>query len=395
MSEKLYFAYGSNMNLDQMAFRCPEAEVVGVVRVDDYRLTFCGSSYAGVATILPQPGSHVDGVLWRISEADEKHLDFYEGFPRLYGKEPIEVTDHNGQKMTVMVYTMNSPFKECLMPPSEGYLDCISKTRRANMGEAPMYYVQNSHPAIISRETFHMAQVEIARRKALQPSVEKKASTAVGKYSRYALSEVLVCGECGSRYKRVTWSAGGKRIVWRCSNRLENGKKYCRTSPTLKEEELHAAIVRAINKFNSQDRSTYLELMKATICEAIGIKPNTEEIDELKRRIEALNKSMMDIVQQAVRNNEDMEDHESEFKEISDTILLFRKRISELEQIQTQDAAAADRMAQIQAIIDDREAHQDVYDDSIVRQMVECIKVFPDGRLEVYFGGGYCVEERI
>ena len=274
-------------------------------------------------------------------------------------------------------------------------VDCISKTRRANMGEAPMYYVQNSHPAIISRETFHMAQVEIARRKALQPSVEKKASTAVGKYSRYALSEVLVCGECGSRYKRVTWSAGGKRIVWRCSNRLENGKKYCRTSPTLKEEELHAAIVRAINKFNSQDRSTYLELMKATICEAIGIKPNTEEIDELKRRIEALNKSMMDIVQQAVRNNEDMEDHESEFKEISDTILLFRKRISELEQIQTQDAAAADRMAQIQAIIDDREAHQDVYDDSIVRQMVECIKVFPDGRLEVYFGGGYCVEERV
>ena len=125
LSEKLYFAYGSNMNLDQMAFRCPEAEVVGVVRVDDYRLTFCGSSYAGVATILPQPGSHVDGVLWRISEADEKHLDFYEGFPRLYGKEPIEVTDHNGQKMTVMVYTMNSPFKECLMPPSEGYLGGI------------------------------------------------------------------------------------------------------------------------------------------------------------------------------------------------------------------------------------------------------------------------------
>lgn len=121
----LYFAYGSNMNLDQMAFRCPDAEVIGAVRLDDYRLTFCGSSYAGVATILPQPGGHVDGVLWNISEADERHLDFYEGYPRLYGKEPIEVTDHNGQKMTVMVYTMNSPFKECLMPPSEGYLGGI------------------------------------------------------------------------------------------------------------------------------------------------------------------------------------------------------------------------------------------------------------------------------
>lgn len=72
------------MNLDQMAFRCPDASVVGVVRVEDYRLTFCGSGYAGVATILPQPGSHVDGVLWRISAADEKHLDFYEGYSRMF-----------------------------------------------------------------------------------------------------------------------------------------------------------------------------------------------------------------------------------------------------------------------------------------------------------------------
>lgn len=311
--------------------------------------------------------------------------------------ENIKVLGKKFSFSHVMVYNVLRNEKYCgdSILQKTVTVDCISKTRRNNMGEAPMYYVQNSHPAIISRETYHMTQAEIARRKALTPSSEKKATTYTGKYSKYALSEVLICGECGSRYKRVTWSAGGKRIVWRCMNRLENGKKYCKTAPTLKEEELHAAIVRAINQFNRQDRSTYLELMKATIGEAIGFHSNTEEIDELKRRIEALNKSMMALVQQAVRNNEDMEDHESEFKEMSDSILLFRKRISELEQIQTQDAAASDRMAQIQAIIDDREAHQDVYDDSIVRQMVECIKVFPDGRLEVYFGGGYCVEERI
>lgn len=311
--------------------------------------------------------------------------------------ENIKVPGKKFSFSHVMVYNVLRNEKYCgdSILQKTVTVDCISKTRRNNMGEAPMYYVQNSHPAIISRETYHMTQAEIARRKALTPSSEKKATTYTGKYSKYALSEVLICGECGSRYKRVTWSAGGKRIVWRCMNRLENGKKYCKTAPTLKEEELHAAIVRAINQFNRQDRSTYLELMKATIGEAIGFHSNTEEIDELKRRIEALNKSMMALVQQAVRNNEDMEDHESEFKEMSDSILLFRKRISELEQIQTQDAAASDRMAQIQAIIDDREAHQDVYDDSIVRQMVECIKVFPDGRLEVYFGGGYCVEERI
>lgn len=111
MEKLLYFAYGSNMNLDQMAFRCPDAEVVGVVRVDDYRLTFCGNGSAGVATILPQVGSHVDGVLWRISQEDEKSLDFYEGYPRLYGKESLEVTDSNGQKITATFSKVSEPEK--------------------------------------------------------------------------------------------------------------------------------------------------------------------------------------------------------------------------------------------------------------------------------------------
>ena len=80
--EKLYFAYGSNMNLNQMAFRCPDAEVVESVRLEGYRLAFrTNGGGNGVATILPEEGSCVDGVLWRISEQDEQHLDHYEGFP--------------------------------------------------------------------------------------------------------------------------------------------------------------------------------------------------------------------------------------------------------------------------------------------------------------------------
>ena len=74
--EKLYFAYGSNMNLNQMAFRCPDAEVVESVRLEGYRLAFrTNGGGNGVATILPEEGSYVDGVLWRISERDEQHLD--------------------------------------------------------------------------------------------------------------------------------------------------------------------------------------------------------------------------------------------------------------------------------------------------------------------------------
>lgn len=75
---------------------------------------------------------------------------------------------------------------------------------------------------IISRELFHKTQEELARRMSREPNSTKTATTATGKYSRYALSNVMICAECGSRYKRVTWtSRGKKRVVWRCISRLD------------------------------------------------------------------------------------------------------------------------------------------------------------------------------
>lgn len=119
----MYFAYGSNMNLEQMGFRCPDAEVVETVRLEGYRLAFCGNdSNSGVATILPEEGSHVDGVLWQISEQDEKRLDYYEGWPRLYGKEPFQVKKTNGRSVEAMAYTMNAPYKDSPALPSQSYL---------------------------------------------------------------------------------------------------------------------------------------------------------------------------------------------------------------------------------------------------------------------------------
>lgn len=126
MAETLYFAYGSNMDLDQMEFRCPAAEVVGNVRLDGYRLTFCSRNPdSGVATILPQKGSHVDGVLWKITQDCEKSLDHYEGYPYLYGKETIHVQAEDGSSYESMVYVMNAPYKDCPARPSRFYLDGI------------------------------------------------------------------------------------------------------------------------------------------------------------------------------------------------------------------------------------------------------------------------------
>ena len=275
-------------------------------------------------------------------------------------------------------------------------VDCISKTRKANQGEAPMYIVENNHPAIISREVFNRAQEELIRRQALRAKSDKTSITATGKYSKYALTEVLQCAECGSRYRRVTWTAHGrKKIVWRCISRLDYGTKHCKDSITVEEEALHGAVVRALNRFHTEDESTYLTLMKATIGEAIGINGGSEEIDLLTRRIDTLNKRMLDLVNETVAAGKDVESSEDEFKGISDQIEQLNRRIAAIQESIHKDGSRQARLEEIQSIIAKRSANETQYDDSIVRQMIECIKVHSDGRLTIIFGGGYEIEETL
>lgn len=106
MSNKLYLAYGSNLNLEQMAHRCPSAKVVGATTLHDYQLLFRGQHGGAVATVEPLEGSSVPCLLWEITPDDEMELDRYEGFPFLYRKETVKVK--LGRKVIeAMVYIMN------------------------------------------------------------------------------------------------------------------------------------------------------------------------------------------------------------------------------------------------------------------------------------------------
>ena len=100
---RLYIAYGSNLNLRQMAHRCPSARVVGQSILQDYELLFRGSLRAAVATVEPKPGGRVPVLIWSIRPRDEKSLDIYEGWPRFYRKEDITVK-LNGKPVSAMIY---------------------------------------------------------------------------------------------------------------------------------------------------------------------------------------------------------------------------------------------------------------------------------------------------
>ncbi|MCI8379112.1 MAG: gamma-glutamylcyclotransferase [Lachnospiraceae bacterium] len=120
--DRFYIAYGSNLNLGQMAKRCPTAEVMKATYLQNYRLMFRGKGTA-VATIEKHRGSKVPILIWRLQPNDEHNLDIYEGYPHLYRKEMLKVT-MDGRRVRAMVYIMN----ETLHPygtPSRSYFDTI------------------------------------------------------------------------------------------------------------------------------------------------------------------------------------------------------------------------------------------------------------------------------
>ena len=173
--------------------------------------------------------------------------------------------------------------------------DCITKKSRKNNGELPMYLVKNHHEPIISRADFNRVQEEMARRGAKKAIANKLTKTEQGKYSaKYALSELLVCGECGTHYRRVTWTAKGfKEIKWRCINRIQYGKKNCHSSPTVDEQALHKAIVSAINEF-CEVKDDVAKVLRESITEVLdptlngNVQAAQQRIDELARNIDEL-----------------------------------------------------------------------------------------------------------
>lgn len=112
-TDRYYLAYGSNLSVDQMLYRCPDAVYVGYTYIKDYELLFKGSQTGSYLTIEKKDGAVVPVLVWKISKADEKNLDRYEGCPHFYYKKMMKVKVYNflthrpGKEVDAMVYIMH------------------------------------------------------------------------------------------------------------------------------------------------------------------------------------------------------------------------------------------------------------------------------------------------
>lgn len=267
--------------------------------------------------------------------------------------------------------------------------DPISKRVKKNNGELPMYYVENSHPAIIERRIFDRVQEEIARRAGKKKVKQTGTKTELGRYSgKYALTELLYCGECGTPYRRCTWSRDGKKkIVWRCVSRLDYGKKYCKNSPSVEESRLHNAIAAAITKKANSEEINIGGIMDH--IESFGSQRDTDGIIQRQRRISEIEKVIDDL---ARLNSDEAQSGELDYK-FSELYAELYSVKDEIEEMQS-DAATldGDMLNEMREVVTGLKNHPVEYDDKVVRQLIDCIKVMSADMIKICFKDGTVTE---
>lgn len=272
--------------------------------------------------------------------------------------------------------------------------DCITKKSRKNNGELPMYLVKNHHEPIISRTDFNRVQEEMARRSAKRSIAEKLTKTEQGKYSaKYALSELLICGECGSHYRRVTWTAKGfKEIKWRCINRIQYGKKNCHSSPTIDEQALHKAIISAINEF-CEVKDEVAKALRESITEVLdpnlngSIQAAQQRIDELAHNIDELIK-LATVPETAATAMADIEKFSEEMKTLREFI-----ETEKAKQIAVQRGSA--ELDAILKRLEKEDFTMTEYNDVAVRQLIEKVTVESKNVITVAFKGGLEIRKEL
>ena len=274
--------------------------------------------------------------------------------------------------------------------------DCISKKSIPNTGQLAKVLIQNNHEAIISHEIFDAVQLELARRRAQDGRSRKSAPTGRGKFSgKYALSGLLFCAECGTAYRRVVWTQHGeKRAVWRCTSRLDYGKKYCLNSPTLDEEPLQQAILNAINSVMS-DHSTLAEQLRDTMEQELAPIPGESmSLGDIDRAITDLGRQFTALLSEAA-DADNADGYTARVQSISTAMAEFKRRKAIIQQLRQEQDQANHRMQRVTMALKSTSNKLTDWDDGTIYQMLEKVTVLSRERIRVTLRDGLEIEQAV
>lgn len=273
--------------------------------------------------------------------------------------------------------------------------NCITKKVKKNRGEMTKYLITDNHPAIIDRQTFKAVQVEMAKRCSRQ-RLSDKSITEQSKYSgKYALTDLLVCGECGRQYRRKTWSRNGvKKIVWRCLSRIEHGTTFCKHSLSVEEGALHRAICRGLNKA-IEDSDKIMNMIQANLSYGVTGDEEALNIYAMENQIKTLDDELDETIKLSQESGGNSNRFVEMIREISKRIVALREQVEFAKQKLDSNDANKVELERIRKILLDQRIAFYEYDDVTVRLLVEYIKVMSDGKIVIVLKGGEEIEERL
>ena len=345
-------------------------------------------------------GKGTDGQMYIIPEEAEvvrliygKYLEgeSLNGIARLLKEKGIKTIRGNTQWNVNSIRTIliNEKYIGDAMAQKTFTTDYLTKARKENQGELQKYYVENAHEAIIPREVFYKVQEELHQRANIYKKSSKKETESKGKHSgKYALSNITICKECGCEYRRQIWSKyGEKKAVWRCENRLRNGTRYCKDSPTIEESVLHRAVLHAINQV-LENKGDFVQTLRKNVVTALTHGTEDSEYAKEKKKLQ---KAMAELIQQQAQKNGDKTAFEERCQAITAQIEAL-----EMEQIKAACIGEKSRkMEDIKGFLDKIDCVLTEYDDKLVRQLIQNIKVVNTRKIEVVFKSGITVEEML
>lgn len=254
-------------------------------------------------------------------------------------------------------------------------VDFLTKKRVKNEGHLPQYYVENNHEAIIPKELFLQAQEELHRRNNIYTGTDKNKRIYS---SKYALSTITFCGDCGDIYRRTYWNVHGrKEIVWRCVTRIEQGPKVCK-SRTVKEGDLYDAVMTAINRLLAGG-DNMIKTLEENIHAVIG--DTTEyQISEINSLLEEKQKELISLANKG-KDYEPLADEIDNLREKRQTLLVEDASLS----------GENERINELIEFIRNNKYRTQRYDDALVRKLIQNVTVYDD-HFVICFKSGIEVE---
>lgn len=271
---------------------------------------------------------------------------------------------------TIKSILTNEKYKGDALLQKKFTVDFLTKKTKRNEGEVQQYYVENSHPAIITPEEFDLVQAEFEKR--------AKCGKQYSNTSIYA-SKIL-CGDCGEYFGAKVWHSNSKyrRVIYQCNSKFKN-ENFC-TTPHLYEQEIQQKFLQAFSQFFGQ-RQSVIENCRFVLNQ---LKKQNSVYDELQEKFSEINEKLKRYIEESVDATESSLDYQvlnEQYEEI------YAKLQAE-EQAEAERKSRYTKMLNILKVFENSELTLETFDENVWNAVLENVTVFHDGSMVFLFKDG-------